>query len=168
MSSRTESQFFDAVFTHRIPSLDPEDMLAGRILSSAESISSDHQPGDVHSWVEENFRLFLFLIEDLDGFDQDLLPSYFVLHKSQLSLGIVTGSGQSNCSKRIRLAVDRLSRVVFGQEPYPTEPHPLTVMPDYFHDPECLGQFRIDVTAPGFDKLFTPSYQPTSHTPLDN
>jgi hypothetical protein len=70
----------------------------------------------MYGWVERNPALFMQLIRKLSPLDQDLLLSYFVLGRTQTSLGQLFNYTQTEVSTFLRLACKRLTFfVLFGE-----------------------------------------------------
>lgn len=96
---------------------DEEAMLEGKQLISLEA-DSDQQEQDIFVYITENFASFLKVLRLLKPPEQELLLSYFVLHKAQTLLAPIFKSTQTVCSFRIRMAVKTLAcLMLFGGFP---------------------------------------------------
>ena len=138
-----------------------EEMLQGSARISLECFGGAEGRTEFSDVLASDPGRMLTSISKLEKQDRDLALSYWLLKKTQYQLSDLHGETQTRISTRLRDIQTRIARVLTGVEPYPfsyrnpssRKKRQYVVMSD---DPDCLGQFRIDLCSPGIDKLFTP------------
>jgi hypothetical protein len=108
--------YFEAITAERALLVDPEEALRADCLISIET-QAEFEGQTEEVFVRENFPLFQRYIANLSAQDQDLLLSYFVLHRSQTALGYIFRITQTEVSSTIRLAMKRLCFVILFDKP---------------------------------------------------
>lgn len=105
------SLFFDAVVAQRSILLDDETALEGGTTISLET-QTDMAESDVLTYIEDHFGEFLRNLRFLSKEDQELLLSYYVLAKTQVTLAVLHRSTQTLCSARIRMAMQKMGTFI--------------------------------------------------------
>ena len=111
--SENQFAYFDSIVAHRSLMLNDEEALAGGTLVSLETVGDIGQD-DLYASIQENFPQFLNALRTLSAEDQEILLSYYVLGKTQVMLGKISGTTQTICSSNIRMAVKRLATYIAG------------------------------------------------------
>jgi hypothetical protein len=157
------NSWMDSMIAARAQMLTQEEATAGNTLVSIETTGEGDY--DFSEWIAEHPAQFFRRLRLLSGYDQDLLLSYFVAKKSQQTMVAAFQRSQTYVSLFFREAMlhfvtgtsDDYSRQirVNGE---PRKGHKRIGDPRVLHaDPAELGQFRVDVTSPGFASLFQPT-----------
>jgi hypothetical protein len=113
MSDQRSTRYFDTIIGERASRLSEEEALEGGATVSVETCT-DLCEEDFHSAIRENFKDFMRGVRSLSAKDQELLLSYYVLGKTQMTLAVIDCVTQTVCSSLIRMAVKRLGSLVYG------------------------------------------------------
>ena len=150
-----DTAYMEVITSERALMLTQEQATAG---NSTISMETGQRPeGNLYDWMGSHPALALKLIRKLPPLDQDLLLSVYVLSKSQIALASIFELTQSNVAQLVIEARKRLAQVCMGQKPKQRKVRSnMRKQGDvYISLPRETGQFRVDVTAPGFASLFT-------------
>jgi len=94
---------------------DPDKATLGDILVSVETQDPGTTENGFLAYIKENPGRVLECLKSLPPLDQDLILSYYWLHRSQYACAAMFGEAQSKCSKRLKSGVEVVChRILFG------------------------------------------------------
>jgi hypothetical protein len=105
------NNYFENIIANRAVLLDTDEMLAGNETVSIET-QDDLVESGLSTFIQSNFAQFLHQLSYLAKHEKDLLLSYFVLGKSQKSIGAVLGITRTMCSTQTRHAIQAIGAMV--------------------------------------------------------
>jgi hypothetical protein len=124
-SEFTSSSYFDRVIANqsiRDFERDPTAILKGERLISMETQSEIGNADTALIYIEANFPSFLYLLQFLPSWEQDLMLCYYGVHLTQGNVSKIVIRTQTQCSVMLREAVKHLlALMIFGTEPMTPE-----------------------------------------------